>query len=138
MKRLDTLRPGQMPSREQYNELVQRVTALSKITGRSGVTVRPSNNGVAITAGSSLRFKPRKSFVRTTPGATSAVDVYLDTDSATGITHGAEVTVLCEIVGSSALNAAIPRLEDGVMLPVWSDSGVWRPFFPFQGTEDCD
>ena len=49
MKRLETLRPGQMPTPKQYNELAQRVNSLSNITGRNGVTVRPTNNGVSIT-----------------------------------------------------------------------------------------
>ena len=146
MKPLRPLHPGQTPTREQYNDLIGRVIALSKMTGRNGVTVRHSNNGISITAPGLADLKkklPRASFVRTTPGATSAVDCFLDTDSSSGVTPGSRITVFCELIGvgaTSGLNAVIPRLEDGVLLPVWLDSrtSAWRAFMPFQGSEDCD
>lgn len=142
MKPLRPLHPGQTPTREQYNDLIGRVIALSKMTGRNGVTVRHSNNGISIT-GTGNGTEPRKTFVRTTPGATSAVECYLDTDSSSGVTPGARITVFCELIGvgaTSGLNAVIPRVEDGVLLPAWLDSrtNAWRAFMPFQGSEDCD
>ncbi len=146
MKRLEKLRPGQTPTRDQYNDLVARVTALSKVNGRNGITARVTNNGVSLTATGINELKkrlPRASFVRTTPGATSAVECFLDTDSSSGVTPGDRITVFCELIGvgaTSGLNAVIPRLEDGVLLPAWLDTrtSAWRAFMPFQGSEDCD
>ena len=144
MRRLPELYHGQQLNNKMYNEVVSRVNALSNITGRNGVAVRPTNNGVSITGTTATASDfIRKSFVKDPPGVTSAVVVYLDRDSASAtsaspaVVPGLEVTVQCELIGTSALNAAIPRLEAGVMLPIWDNSGVWRPFFPFQGTGDC-
>ena len=142
MKQFKPLHPGQSPTRQQYNDLAGRVNALSKVSGRNGIVARVTNNGVSLT-GTGNGTEPRKTFVRTTPGATSAVECYLDTDSSSGVTPGARITVFCELIGvgaTSGLNAVIPRLEDGVLLPAWLDSRTndWRAFMPFQGSEDCD
>lgn len=132
MKRLDKLRPGQTPTAKQYNELIDAVESLRVVRGFNGIEARHTNRGTII-GGSSQLIEPRQSFVKTTPGATSAVEVFLDTDS----TSALNVTVQCELIGTSALNTATPRLEDGVMVPIWKKNGVWRPFFPFQGTTNC-
>ncbi len=48
------------------------------------------------------------------------------------------ITVTIEIVGGSALNSALPRLEDGTRLSVWNDGGTWRNAGnPFQTSGDC-
>ena len=62
----------------------------------------------------------RVAYVKTTPEAVSTVDVYLDTDGT-----GTEVTVTCEIVDGSALNAATPRLTDGDSMIVVKIAGTW-------------
>ena len=74
-----------------------------------------------LTAGAIGRGGPRRAFVKTTPGATTSVVVYLDTDG-TGI----EVTVSCYVYGGGNCNAAYPTLVDGMPLWVINDNGTWR------------
>ena len=76
--------------------------------------------------------KPRKAYASAAAGASGTIACYLDTDGA-----GDTVDVVCEIVGGSALNSALPRIADGTMIPVWNDNGTWRPYFPFQASGDC-
>ena len=49
-----------------------------------------------------------------------------------------DITVTCDIVGGSALNAAIPRLAIGSVIMVWNNAGTWRSIMTFQATEDCE
>jgi hypothetical protein len=75
----------------------------------------------------------RKAYAKTDAGGGSTITCYLDTDGT-----GQEITVYCEICGGSALNEAIPRLEDGDRIAVWNDAGTWRSIMTFQATEDCE
>jgi hypothetical protein len=63
----------------------------------------------------------RVAYVKTTPGATNLVDVYLDTDAT-----GEEVTVTCSVLGlSTNLNEAVPLLTDGAQMFVAKMNGIW-------------
>jgi len=64
--------------------------------------------------------KRRLAYVKTTPGLTNIVAVYLDTDGA-----GEEVNVICNIIGGSYLNAAQPMLQDGDPIIVVNIAGTW-------------
>jgi hypothetical protein len=75
----------------------------------------------------------RKAYAKADAGSGATITCYLDTDST-----GVEITVNCEICGGSALNSAIPRLENGDMITVWNDAGTWRSVMTFQATEDCE
>ena len=139
MKRLNPLRPGQMPTPKQYDELVHRVNALSKITGRNGITVRPTNNGVSITGSVSTASQLRRAYVKTTPSgdsAVSAISVFLDTD-----TTGPEVTVKCNIIGGNNLMSAFPLVEDGNWFYVTADANTdtsgWSNVWPFIASKSC-
>ena len=57
---------------------------------------------------------------------------FLDTD-----TTGDAITVTCTICGGSDLSDAIPRLSDGIRIPVVLDGATWRCIWGFQATEDC-
>lgn len=63
----------------------------------------------------------RRAFVKTTPGATTSVDVYLDNDASS-----IEVTVSCYIYGGGNLEDAFPTLTDGMPLWIQNDAGTWR------------
>lgn len=64
-----------------------------------------------------------RAFVKTTPGATTSVDVYLREDAT-----GEEVTVVCYVYGTANLNASYPTLVDGMPLYVQYDeyAGEWK------------
>ncbi len=74
----------------------------------------------------------RKAYAQAAAGAGSTIACFLDTD-----TTGDSITVTCEIVGGSALNAALPRLADGTMVSVWDDAGIWRSIMTFQASGPC-
>ena len=141
MKRLAPLRPGQMPTPKQYDELVARVNALSKITGRNGIVVRPTNNGVSITGSVSTASQLRRAYVKTTPDSASSVVVYLDTDSASGVSPGREVVVQCNIIGGDKLSSAFPVIEDGDWFYVTADTNTdtsgWSNVWPFIASKSC-
>ncbi len=65
--------------------------------------------------------RPRRAFVKTTPGATTSVVVHLDKDGT-----GQEVTVSCYIYGGGNLEEAFPTLVDGMPLWVYNHGGTWR------------
>ena len=137
MRRLPPLHPGQTPTNKMYNDLTNRVNALSKITGRNGVTVRPTENGVSITgSGTAGQSTLRRAYVKTTPSGTSAVDVYLDTD-----TTGTEAAVHCNIIGGNNLSSAFPVLTDGewfyVVADTNTDTSGWSNVWPFIANESC-
>lgn len=74
----------------------------------------------------------RKAYCKNNAGAGTTIVCYLDTDL-TGI----QKTVNCSIVGGSALNAAIPRLEIGDIIYVTCIGGAWHCLTVFQTTENC-
>jgi hypothetical protein len=71
-------------------------------------------------------------YVKTTPGAVTEVDCYLDVDAT-----GDEITVKCSIAGSVKLNAATPRIADGLPIFVQKFGDDWWCTTIFQKTEDC-
>ncbi len=74
----------------------------------------------------------RRAFVKTAPGATNQVQCYLDVDLT-----GSVITVVCDLVGTSYLNEAVPRLAAGVPLWVKYHQGTWRAKQLFSASEDC-
>lgn len=112
--------PGDFPGSVEYNRLVDAVDSILRsshvqyFTDSRGVHVRPSPPGP---------LPLRRAFVKSTPGAVTAVDVFLDVD-----TTGQEVEVECYIYGGGNLNAAFPTLVDGMPLYVQFDvaTGKWK------------
>ena len=101
--------------RDQLNRRIHQTSAAAK-------TERPPSPQV-IQRGRAVRSGggDRRAFVKTTPGATTSVDVYLDEDDS-----DTEVTVSCYIYGGGNLNGAYPTLVDGMPFWVQNDAGVWR------------
>ncbi|GAG11664.1 unnamed protein product, partial [marine sediment metagenome] len=117
------------PTTQQYNDLIQRVTALSNITGRDGVTVRPTNNGVSITGtGTPTAGVGRLAYCAEDAPASSAISVYLDTDSV-----GATVSAFCAISNGTQLDEATPLLVDGDKMIVSDVDGTWYSTTVFNG-----
>ncbi len=77
--------------------------------------------------------RPRVAYCKTDAGAGATIVCYLDTDGT-----GTEITVTCFIAGGSALNAALPRLTDGLGIIVTKVGATWRCTTTFQTSEDCD
>lgn len=82
--------------------------------------------------GSGGGTRPHKAYAKAAAGTGSTIVCHLDTDET-----GEEITVQCELIGTSDLNAVTPRFKDGTMIVVWNDNGTWRPYFPFQKAVDC-
>ena len=137
MRMLRELRTGQAPSREDYNNLVRTVNMIMNMRGTDGILTDVSPNGITIKGDANTLFKPRNAYPIDDVTSSATVVCFIDTDSGSGVVPGPRVTVDCEVVGGSSLNAAIPRLEDGDRLTIWNDNGTWRPFYPFQATKDC-
>lgn len=117
------------------NELIDKVNALSNIRTSGGITARILPGCVSLSgggAGNSSTSGLRNAFAVSDAGSGATISCYLDTDNS-----GNTVTVNCEIVGGTALNSAIPRLEDGDRLTVWLDGDTWRCTTIFQATTDC-
>ncbi len=125
-------RKGQQFTAKEANIITSTLKAVWKsliklgVVDSSGISTRTPNPKSAASL-------VRKAFVKTTPGATVTVECYLDTNDT-----GEVITVTCEVIGGTALNSVVPRLGTGIMIPVWDDSGTWRPFFPYQTSENCD
>ena len=75
----------------------------------------------------------RWAFVDGAVATDTTQDCFLDTD-----TTGDSITVTCTICGGSDLSDAIPRLSDGIRIPVVLDGATWRCVWGFQATEDCE
>ena len=73
-----------------------------------------------------------KAYARDNAANQSFIWCYLDADG-----EGDAVRVDCSIVGGSDLDEAIPRLEDGDMIPVWKIDDHWWCTSVFQTSEDC-
>jgi len=69
--------------------------------------------------------------------ATCSADAGSGTTIACVLDDGRSITVSCDIHGGSALNSAVPRLEDGDSLKVYNNKGTWRAIAEFQASEDC-
>ncbi len=118
------------PSVSQLNSTIrhaqQNVIGPNKLTGILGNLTRRQLPGTS--TGATIR----KAYVKTTPGAATTVDCYLDTDAT-----GAEITVTCSIAGGGNLNAAIPRIADGDLIFVTKIGVTWYCVTVFQTSEDC-
>ena len=128
------VRPGQRPSASEQNRLIDAATSMlssNHIQGfvdSTGFHTRRTPIDIAKLAGA-----VRLAYCKTDAGAATTIVCYLDTDAT-----GAEITVECDIAGGGNLNAATPRLTDGLAMPVVDIDGTWYSLFPFQATEDCD
>jgi len=75
----------------------------------------------------------RHAFVKTTPGATTVVTCYLDTDLT-----GEEISVKCKICnGGESLEDAYPTLVAGDPITVWHDGTDWWCLNNFQNNVEC-
>ena len=118
----------------KMKEIVDTVNNLARMTGDGFVIVQHGINGATTISLSMNELKARfmnfggggdicRAFVKTTPGATTSVDVYLyEDDSST------EVTVSCYIYGGGNLEDAFPTLVGGMPLYVKYDSATsaWK------------
>jgi len=69
-------------------------------------------------------------------GATTLMSVKLvDVD---GNVVGDAFNAICPIAGGTALNAAIPRLEEDDVIFITNIGGIWYNVQTFQASEDCD
>ena len=129
-RRLDrrTLRPSVSQLNSTTRNAQQNVIGPNKLTGVLGNLTRRQLSSPAGEAGTSIRI----AYVKTTPGADTTVDCYLDTD-----VTGEEIEVTCSIAGLGVLNAALPRISDGDLIFVANISGTWYCLTVFQESEDC-
>ncbi|MCK4959192.1 MAG: hypothetical protein KAT00_07320, partial [Planctomycetes bacterium] len=118
--------PSLKVAAREIARLDKETTEIKRELGRSPVRVEQATPG---SGGGGVRM----AYVKTTPGAVSTVDCYLDTDGT-----GDEVTVTCSIAGGSQLNSAIPRIADGDLIYIAEIDGSWVCLTTFQTTEDCD
>lgn len=73
-----------------------------------------------------------KAFPVNDAGGTSIISCYLNEDGV-----GDPVDVTCSIMNGSALNEALPRLEDGGLIFVTSIGGTYYCVNVFQFSENC-
>lgn len=115
------------------NKLVDRINILSKVTGRNGIKVTTSPTGIHLAGNSSnIQARYRLAYCKNDAGAASTIVCYLDTD-----TTGAEITVTCSIAGGGNLNAAVPRLTDGLRIVVIKVGLTWHCVTTFNNSMDC-
>ncbi len=119
----------------KMNDIVKAVNNLMRMTGDGFVNVQHGLNSATTISFSMHELKARfmnfgggggeahRAFVKTTPGATTSVDVYLYEDAS-----DTEVTVSCYIYGGGNLEDAYPTLVDGMPLYVQYDSitSAWK------------
>lgn len=121
---------------KKLNDIIDAVNCILNMRGSNGIQTRVLPNSISIigtgTTGEGGGTTLRNAFASDDAGAGTTISCFLDTDGT-----GEVITVNCEIVGGSALNSAIPRLEDGDRLTVWNDAGTWRCTTIFQATTDC-
>ena len=119
------------PSVSQLNSAIrhaqQNVIGPGKLTGVLGNLTRRQLSSPSTGTG------VRKAYVKTTPGAATTVDCYLDTDAT-----GEEVTATCSVSGGGNLNSAIPRIADGDLIFVTEIDDAWYCVTVFQISEDCN
>lgn len=76
----------------------------------------------------------RRAFVKTTPGATTTLECFLDIDAT-----GTEVNVECTVYGGGNLDEAHPTFIDGD--PLWVAFNVianeWQNVTRIDGSEEC-
>ncbi len=136
---------GQPETVAKMNEIIDTVNNLARMTGDGFVLVQHGINGATTISLSMNELKARfmnfgggtqlhKAYAKAAAGAGNTIVCYKGSDS-----HDPddEITVTCELIGTSDLNNVTPRFKDGTMIPVWNDNGTWRPYFPFQKAVDC-
>ena len=118
----------------KMNEIIEAGNNLARTTGDGFVIVKHGINGATTINLSMNELKARfmnfggagdavRAFVKTTPGATTSVDVYLYEDAS-----DTEVTVSCYIYGGGNLEDAYPTLVDGMPFYVQYDhpTSAWK------------
>ncbi len=108
--------------RDQLNRRTHQTSAAAK--------AERHQSPQSIQGGAAVRHdsgRVRRAFVKSTPGATTSVDVHLDVDGT-----GQEVTVECYIYGGGYLEDAHPTLVDGMPLYVQYDraTSAWKNVTP--------
>ena len=120
---------------QDYNLLVRRINQINRISV-TGADVLPDATGwhLRVRGGGGNGTEVRRAYTQAAAGAGSTISCRLD-----NATTGESITVTCEIIGGTALNAAAPRLQSGDLLHVVydEDNALWRSLFPFQTTSNC-
>jgi hypothetical protein len=77
----------------------------------------------------------RKAFLKTDTGPGTTVQCYLDSYDP----PGEEITVHCELFGSTNLNECVPPVSHGWVMPVYYDGilSVWRSMYWFMAKAVC-
>jgi len=134
---LNDFKNGNRDLMNRLNELIAVARQVENMTGDDTIKVRHTASGINISMDRQRRGGNatgiRKAYAIVDAGAGATIDCYLDVDSSESET----INVTCEIAGGTALNAAIPRLEDGDLIHVYYDVDTWRSIMTFQATEDC-
>lgn len=130
MRKLRRLRVGQKPTREDFNELIDKVNALGNITGSEGIHASVGPQGIMLRGKRRLIGDAHKAYMKNdaTSGATETC--YLDVDAT-----GKEITVNFSMANNSNMNAALPRLNDGDMIFVAYITDTWYCVNTFSGSD---
>lgn len=83
----------------------------------------------------------RLAYCKTDAGTGMNIDCYLDQDWDGSGTEPSVISVRCIIASGVNLNAAIPRLTDGLPIPVFQTTlggqSLWICLWGFQASKDC-
>lgn len=137
----------------KLNELIRVVNSLNKIAGDNFVKVNRTGSGVTIGLNwpevlskipSSVTTTIRRAITTAAAGAGSTITANLYNSAGVEQTTGSEsgITVYCTICGGTALNSAIPYLENDddifvVKLPYSSTEQRWYCLQIFQTLGTC-
>ena len=115
---------------------IRNILARSGRSDRAGREERLASPEV-VQRGRSVRHQAagdgvcRRARVKTTPTGGTAVVCNLGSEA------GEEITVYCDISGTSDLTLASPELLAGVYISVYEEGGVWRCNTTFQKYKWC-
>ena len=127
---------------DAINRLIDEVNANTNFVGDGTIQVKRAGRATSIEANINqitqriAKVKPTTphlAYCKTAAPAATAITCYLDTDAT-----GTEISVSCSIAGGGNLNAAVPRLTDGLPIIVSNIAGTWHCETVFQASEDCD
>ena len=145
MKKIQKITGGNFHARQKWNEIIDAVNLLLNLKGDIFIGIDTSANGMTAklnlnqllpripgVSGSGTGSTIRKAYCTAAAGSGATIAAELDS-----IDSADDITVNCSIVGGTALNSAIPRLEDEDLIHVWNDDGTWRAIMTFQATAEC-
>ena len=102
---------------------IARAYLAGKLTNKAPHLRRRSAGGGGGGGGTDIR----KAFAKAAASSGTTLVCYLDVDDA----ESEEITVNFEIPGGSNLNASLPKIVNGTMIPVFQTADeLWHAFFP--------